>query len=409
MVRRAWVASFGVAVLLGTAGCSSETLENTGTEVELPPDEVAPVDEETPPAGEPPPEVEPPPEEPPPVVVEETCPKPDSGRLPTEDLFDERPSRAACEMSPDGCDAFRPAHARRDVPRPCQVRNTASPEVVAYGLGHDASGRLTSFDVAFERHGRYDWYTYDTCGRILRRVWGAHEQSSYAVADWKRDAEGRLVQRDFVTNFFNNTLTLERDARGALVGAVMVPRYGTEAGNRLPHRYTLDAEGRITGGTGTSFDLEMHWTSNYSWEEQRRYDAAGALTEVRRDWEGQLLWLKALSQGRVVRHVSQGGLREERWKYDGRGRLEHYEVDTSDASGVKEKRRVVYSYGPDDRLLGADTTTWTPKDGAWTESQRSSAYRYAEDGRLLFRVDSAGPGPGAPTTTYQYDYVCEAP
>ncbi|WP_164010907.1 hypothetical protein [Pyxidicoccus trucidator] len=408
MVRRAWVASFGVAVFLGAAGCSSETVENTGTEVVLPPDE------ETPPDVEPRPDVEPPPEEPddvqeepPPVTEEDSCPKPDLGRMPTEDLFDERPARAACELSPDGCDAFRPAHARREVPRPCQVRDTASPEEVAYVLGHDASGRLTSFDVASERHGRYDGYTYDACHRILRRGWGFHEASSYAVADWKRDPKGRLVERDFVTNFFNSTLMLERDERDLLVGAVMVPRYGKQDLARLPHQYTLDAEGRITGGTGTSFDLDGHWTSDYSWEEERRYDAAGELTEVKRTSAGQLLWLKELSQGRLVRYVSQGGLLEERWTYGVRGLLVHYEVDASEASGVKEKRRVVYSYGPDDRLLGADMTTWTPKDGAWTESQRFSAYRYAEDGRLLSRVDSAGPGPSAPATTYQYDYVCE--
>jgi hypothetical protein len=427
MGRRAWVASFGMAVLLGAAGCSSVEGESTGPDVKLlpgdgipsgnePPTEVGPPPgEELPPAEQPPP-VEPPPpaEEPPPVVEDAACPKPDLGRMPSEEIFEpwHRPSRAACEVSPDGCDALRPKHARRNVPRPCAVRNTAYPDEVVNNLKHDTAGRLTSFGVASGRHGRYDSYDYDACHRTTRRAWGFYEQSGYGFQTWKRDTEGRLLERHFETNYFNSSLTPERDATGLLTGMKLQPRHGTEDLTLFRHQYSLDAEGRVLGGTGASVDVDGYWSGLSEWVESRRYSAAGELLEVSRTdaADGHLLWLKELYQGRLVRYLSNEGRFEQHWRYGASEEVVSYE-ETFDARGSREYLVADYRYGDDGRLLRVDTTTrtWREAEAEWSDALRITTYAYADDGRLLFRKDVVGTGPEAQTTTYQYDYVCEQP
>ncbi|MBN9686747.1 MULTISPECIES: hypothetical protein [unclassified Corallococcus] len=397
MVRWKW-ASLGVAVWLGAVGCGSQTEANEGPPVDVPPEEETPVDVEPSPGPGPSrdPEVEPPP-----PPQEASCPPLDLGRTPDEGLVEDRPPELFCELSPDACDALRPGHARRSIPRPCRVWDTTPYSSADYQLEHDALGRLDSF-LTFP-----DWYEgfkYDACHRFVAHYkMPAGSMANYDDI-WTRAADGQLLRWEH--GHFNSIaeMVMERDARGWLLGATTTWSYSGSSHTTLTQRYTLDAQGRILAAEGMSPDPEK----GLQFREERRYDAAGALTEVvRRGPTGALLGLKGFSEGRRVRSVDAQGT-EKRWSYGPDGRLERYEVGphVDGDEGAYRPRVMEYRYGEDGRLLRILRTTQGSKDGAFGETRTVSEYRYAEDGRILRREDR-DVSSGRITTTYEYDYVCE--
>lgn len=404
MVRRAWV-SWGAVLLLGVAGCASEEA-TPGPEAEGPTGEPSPAVEPPPVEPDGTPDEEPdeaPDKEPPPVSQEDLCPTPDLGRMPAEAIGVARPDRSMCELSPDGCDALRPLHARRHIPRPCRAWDTSSSGelMMAYRLGHDAEGRLTSMLMPW---GGDAFFTYDACHRTKTYSHAPGRSSRHYYEAWRWDPAGNFLQRDFETNAFSSSLTLGRETSQSV--AWMTPIHQGQYQTQGRHQYTLDAQGRITHATGTSFDLDGEWVGAYAWEEERRYDADGALTEVRRSREGKLLWLKELSQGRVVRQVSSGGQFETRWTYGAAGEVLRIETEEREETTLAPKHRlaVEYQYGADGRLLRFVSKGGSWWGAGWSERESVFVYHYAEDGRLL-RREYQPVGPGYPSI-YQYDYTC---
>ncbi|WP_404363708.1 hypothetical protein ACIHQR_26655 [Corallococcus coralloides] len=299
-------------------------------------------------------------------------------------------------MSPDACDALRPGHARRAIPRPCRVWSTTPYSSEDYRLDHDALGRLDSFETS---NDWYEAFSYDACHRLV-----AHDKSpaeSMANYDdvWRRAADGQLLRWEHT---YFNALTeavMERDARGGLLGATTTRSHSGFTHTALTQRYILDAQGRILSAEGWSPAPEQ----GLQWREERTHDAVGALTEVvRRSPTGALQELKAFFEGRLVRDVTSTGT-EQRWHYGPDGVLLRYEHGRPTA--WFDSLRTEYQYGEDGRVLSA-LRTMVSQNGASGETRTVSEYRYAEDGRILRREDRDASS-GRITTTYAYDYVCE--
>ncbi|RKG72234.1 hypothetical protein D7W79_29135 [Corallococcus exercitus] len=398
----------GVAMWLGAVGCGSRPEANEGPPVEAPPEEeVTPIDVEPSPgqgASRGPEEVPPRPlteeEEvpPPPPPQEAHCPAPDLGRMPSEGLLEDRPLATFCELTPDACDALRPAHARRAIPRPCRVWNTTPYSTQDYRFEYDALGRLHSFDTSSDWYVGYD---YDACHRLV----GRSETPPMSMANYDdvyaRAGDGQLLR---LKHWYFNALTdtvLEHDAQGLLLGATTTWSYSGSSTTTLTQRYTLDAQGRILSAEGTDPKKGLQW------REARRYDAAEALEEVvRRAPDGTLQWLKGFSEGRLVRSIGPNASTEKRWTYSPDGvllRIETLPLEGTSAS-LAASQRTEYQYGDDGRLLRILRTERGTQDGASVETASVSEFQYAEDGRILLREDRQGPN--IKVTTYQYDYVC---
>jgi YD repeat-containing protein len=398
MAQRAWV-SFGVAMFLGMAGCASPEAENPGEQgealpIETPPTETPPT--ETPPVGEVAPGAGPdlPEEAPSSGTPEVLCPKTPLGATPTEAIVDPRPGFQLCAVSPDGCDAHRPAHARRAVPRPCRVSSLHPYNSDTYALRHDAAGRLTVFEgprVWFESFG------YDACGRLTSSFEDPASSMRYSSDEWEWTSQGLLAR--WRSSFFSmeEEMTVERNAQGELLGARVANVTYLPSRVLEKHSYTLGFQGRIERAEASSLD-ETGQPKEGLWQETRRYDDTGALVQIRRATANEGGWVKEFSQDRLVRHAAENGSWETRWTYGPVGELQGYATASQNS-----QTQVDYQYGEDGRLLQATHISRYLGSTGWTESQTVFAYRYAEDGRILFR-DEVFP---TATVTYGYEYVCE--
>ncbi|SEU34477.1 RHS repeat protein [Stigmatella erecta] len=392
MAQRPWV-SFGVAVFLGLVGCASPPEENVAGEEGAPPGEALPVqgpptEEAAPGAG---PEL--PQQEAPSGSPEALCPAANLGATPTEAIVDPRPNPRICAFSPDGCDAHRPSHARRAVPRPCRVWDPTPYSSGDYRLQHDASGRLTQIEGPREW---YEGFTYDACGRLTQYGKSPLGSMSTYFDEWEWTAEGQFLRWRFSQNSWDQDLSVERDAQGTLLGAARTHEfngpYVTEK-----HAYTLDAQGRIARTEAISRNPEGQLTER-AWQETRRYGASGALEEIRRESSGKLSWVQEFSQGRRVRHAGGDGSWETRWTYGLSGELLAYSNQSQ-----TQRLQVSYQYGEDGRLLRTVETVQARTATGWSESQHLSEYSYAGDGRILSRKDRTG----TLAYTYVYEYTCE--
>jgi hypothetical protein len=388
MAQRSWV-SFGVAMFLGMAGCASPQEGGPEARGEALPSEAPPAGEVAPGAG---PEL--PAEVPPPSVPEALCPEVHLGATPTEAIVDPRPSYRLCAVSPDGCDAHRPAHARRAIPRPCRVSSVTPYNSDSYELQHDVSGRLTRFEgprVWFESFG------YDACGRLTQYFEDPASSMRFSSDEWEWTAGGQLTRWRTAYFSLEHEMTVERNAQGELLGARVFMLGYPPAKEVEKHSYTLGLQGRIERAEASGLDWKGQPRAPL-WQETRRYDETGALAEIRRATAGQGAWVKEFSQNRMVRHAAEDGSSETRWTYGPSGELKGYATSSQNSQTL-----VDYQYGEDSRLLRATQTSRYLGSTGWTESQYVSEYRYAEDGRILFREDHTP----AATLTFEYEYVCE--
>ena len=285
-------------------------------------------------------------------------------------------------------------------------------------LARDALGRVTaetcndrtvlsSYDLAGRRTrrvtpgGAQDRWTYDEAGRPVAVAAGRH------VLRFGYDEAGRETRRDLPGGL---ALTQDWDATGQLAlqvltaapeddraatawssaGTVLARRaYTYRADGCLAivedllagsHRFTMDADGRVTAVTGAR------------WAERYRYDPAGNVESAQ--WSAPpsaaaSTWLSADLQGprdRTGTLVTSAGA--VRYRHDRQGRVsERQRARMSGQPAVWS-----YEWDADDRL----TSVITPDGATWR-------YRYDPLGRRISKQRFDPSGAAAEETTFTWD------